>query len=490
MPILIVANNPKEWPFQIPNVEVVDARSYLTKPEFSELRGVKLFNLCKSYRYQSTGYYVSLLAEARGHRPLPSITTIQDIKSQAMVRLVASYVHELIQESLEPTHSDKFTLSIYFGRNLAKRYDRLSLHLFNLFQSPMLQAQFVRDDKEWQLQSMATISASEVPDGHRDFLVQVATEYFSGRRSRVRRQQRTRYDLAILSNPEEKEPPSNPKALDKFIKAAEGLDLSAEIIGREDFGRLAEFDALFIRETTSVNHHTYRFARRALSEGLVVMDDPESIVKCSNKVYLAELLNRHDIATPRTLVLHRDNAETVGSELGFPLVLKKPDSAFSLGVIKVETEADLRDQLKRMLDDSDLVVAQEYLPTTFDWRIGILDRRPFFACKYFMADNHWQIIKRDANGEKDYGRFETVPIELAPRKAVRAALRAADLIGDGLYGVDVKQSGDKFYVIEVNDNPNLDAGVEDKVLREELYRRVMAVFLNRIEQRKARVASA
>ena len=74
MRILIVTNSPKDWLVQIENVQVVDARSYLTDPSFNALRGVKVFNLCRSYRYQSTGYYVSLLAEARGHKPLPSIT--------------------------------------------------------------------------------------------------------------------------------------------------------------------------------------------------------------------------------------------------------------------------------------------------------------------------------------------------------------------------------------------------------------------------------
>jgi glutathione synthase/RimK-type ligase-like ATP-grasp enzyme len=61
--------------------------------------------------------------------------------------------------------------------------------------------------------------------------------------------------------------------------------MEPELIEKEDYGRLAEFDALFIRETTGVNHHTYRFARRAEAEGLVVVDDPQSILKCTNKVY-------------------------------------------------------------------------------------------------------------------------------------------------------------------------------------------------------------
>jgi glutathione synthase/RimK-type ligase-like ATP-grasp enzyme len=72
----------------------------------------------------------------------------------------------------------------------------------------------------------------------------------------------------------------------------------------------------------------------------------------------------------------------------------------------------------------------------------------------------------------------------APTKVVRTALKAANLIGDGMYGVDVKQIGNRCYIIEVNDNPNVDAGNEDGVLKDALYREVMGVFLKRIEERK------
>ncbi len=485
MSILIVANDPKTWPFQIPDVEVVDARSYLTLPEYSDRRGVKVFNLCKSYKYQSAGYYVSLLAEARGHKPLPCITTIQDLKSQAMVRLISDDLDELIQKSLHPLHGGEFTLSIYFGRNMTKRYDRLCLHLFNLFQSPMLRAQFSHSEDGWQIKSVTVIPADEVPESHWPFLVEVATEHFKGKGAKVRKKQRSRYDLAILWSPDDPEPPSNEKAINKFIKAAESIGLDTELVSRDDYGRIAEFDALFIRETTQVNHHTYRFSRRAATEGLVVMDDPESIVRCANKVYLAEMLDRHEIPMPKTVLVHKGNVEQVIQELGLPCVLKQPDSAFSIGVVKAKTREELDAKLKEFLSESDLVVAQEFLPTTFDWRIGILDGRPLYACKYFMAANHWQIIHRDQAGKKEYGNFETMPVEVAPTKAVRAALKAANHIGNGLYGVDVKQSGDKFFVIEVNDNPNIDAGIEDQILKDELYRRIMAVFLQRIEQRKA-----
>lgn len=483
MSVLIVVSDTRQWPLELPNVEVVDARSYLTRAEYNGLRGVKLFNLCRSYRYQTIGYYVSLLAEARGHKPLPSVTAIQDLKNQAMVRLVSEELDELIQKSLAPLQGDRFALSVYFGRNLARRYDRLATNLFNLLPVPLLRAQFVRD-KQWQLRSLSAISASEVPQSHHSFLMEVAAQHFSGRAGRVRRRARTRYDLAILCNGDDPEPPSDEKALARFVKAGESIGLAVERIGRDDYARLAEFDALFVRETTAVNHYTYRFSRRATGEGLVVVDDPESILRCANKVYLAELLSRHNLPTPKTMIVHRDNIGDVAGELGVPCVLKRPDSAFSLGVTKVENEDELCREIKRLLEDSDLVVAQEFLPTTFDWRIGILDRRPLYACKYHMAPRHWQIVQRDHNGNRRYGRVETMPVELAPQRAVRVALKAANLIGDGLYGVDVKQSGNQFFVIEVNDNPNIDAGVEDAVLKGELYRRIMSVFLRRIEQRK------
>jgi glutathione synthase/RimK-type ligase-like ATP-grasp enzyme len=77
-----------------------------------------------------------------------------------------------------------------------------------------------------------------------------------------------------------------------------------------------------------------------------------------------------------------------------------------------------------------------------------------------------------------------VAVAEAPEEVVKIALKAANLIGDGLYGVDIKQVGGRCYVIEVNDNPNVDAGNEDGVLKDALYREIMGSFVRRIEARK------
>jgi len=90
-------------------------------------------SLCRSYRYQNLGYYVSLLAAARGHKPWPNMITMREPRLQTLVRFVADDLDELMQKCLAPWPSDTFVLSIYFGHNLAKRYERLSLHLCNLY---------------------------------------------------------------------------------------------------------------------------------------------------------------------------------------------------------------------------------------------------------------------------------------------------------------------------------------------------------------------
>jgi glutathione synthase/RimK-type ligase-like ATP-grasp enzyme len=485
MSILIVVDNPTEWRLQIPGVSVVAARAYLTDPAYAEGRSVKVFNLCKSYRYQSLGYYVSLLAEARGHKPLPRTTTIEDLKSRHLARFLTEELDARIQHDLGPIKSDSFDLSIYFGRNTAHRYDALCQQLFRLIPAPMLRLTFEKvPPGRWRIRAVRPIAASDVPPQHADFVAEAALEYFQGRYRHARKKVEPRFSLAILVNPADPEPPSDEKALKHFETAAEAVGFEVEFITAEDRGRLAEFDALFIRDTTAVNHYTYRFARRAAAEGLVVIDDPESILKCTNKVYLAELLSRHGVPAPRTLMVHRENVGQIIPTLSLPVVLKQPDSAFSAGVVKVENEAELLQKAHELLGRSELIVAQEWLPTEFDWRVGILDRRPLFVCKYFMAPGHWQIISRNRDGETTAGPWQALSVGEAPEEVVRIALKAAGLIGNGLYGVDLKQVGNRVVVIEVNDNPSIESGVEDGVMKEALYREIVGTILRRVEQRK------
>lgn len=480
---LIVVDALRGWPLGVPGARVVTSREYLTDPQYAARPGTKVFNLCRSYRYQTAGYYVSLLATARGHRPLPSVETVQDLRLAPIIRLAGQELDDLIQRSLRPIRSDRFELSIYFGRNLASRYDRLSLALFNQFPAPLLRVTFERKNGDWTIDALRLIGAGEIPASHRDFVVEQAGRYFARSPRRRRETGRARWDLAILHDPDEEMPPSDARALSRFVDAGREVGIRCELVEKDAYGRVAEYDALFLRETTAVNHHTYRFARRAEAERMVVVDDPESIVRCSNKVFLHETLVRHRLPTPATVAFSAEMVEAVVRGIEFPCVIKQPDSSFSRGVVRVDSAADFVRRAEELFEDTELLLVQEFVPTEYDWRIGVLGGEALFACRYYMARGHWQIVHR-AGRRVRTGPADALPLDEVPQGVVPLAVRAARLIGDGLYGVDLKLIDGRPSVIEINDNPNIDSGVEDRVLGDALYLDVMRHFGARLDARR------
>lgn len=485
MSVLVVVDKLADWPVRLPSIRITSARSYLTDPAYLEESNLRVYNLCRSYRYQSSGYYVSLLASARGHRPTPNIATLKDMKLYAIKRMLSEDINDLIQSSLRSIQGRSFSLSIYFGRNIAKKYDRLASALYDLFEAPLLRAHFSFDGGKWRLKEIGPITPREVPELHLDFLYQRSTEYFLRSFRPKAKRRMFRHEIAILYGTEDRHPPSNKKAIARFLTAAAAEGLWPEIITRDDYARIAEFDGLFIRQTTQVNHYTYQFSRRAEAEGLPVLDDPESIIRCSNKVYLAEILKRHKVPAPPTQILLKDQAEQVKDELTYPLVLKLPDSAFSQGVRKILNPSEFLAASTEFFKKTDLLVAQAFVPTSFDWRICVLDRKFLFACKYNMAREHWQVIRTFKTGRFSSGKVECVPAEKVPAPVIALAIQAAGLIGGGLYGVDIKECDGNYFVIEINDNPNIDYGYEDRLLRGDIYRRIMRFFKERIEMRHA-----
>jgi glutathione synthase/RimK-type ligase-like ATP-grasp enzyme len=480
---LLVLNNPAHWRFTVEGVDVISAKDYLTERSFAKLKHARVFNLCRSYRYQSVGYYVSLLAAARGHRAIPTVATMQDFRSQTIVRAIAEDVDERIQRSLNPLTGRSFSLHIYFGQTIDPAFRDVGKALYNLFQAPLLKVQFAFAGK-WLIQQITPLSLAMIPEEDQPRVEAFASSFFARKRFHPVATPQADYDLAILINPAEAHPPSCKRALRKFEAAAGELDIQVEFITREDYNRLAEFDMLFIRETTAVNHHTYRFARRAHAEGLVVIDDPWSILRCANKVFLAERLALARIPAPKTVIIQRESFRQSGEPAGitFPCVIKQPDSAFSQGVLKAANFREFQEITGKLFEKSDLLIAQEFMASAFDWRVGILDGQVLYVCKYYMAKDHWQICNwARTEGHRRFGKHETIPVEAAPQALLQTALKASGLIGDGLYGVDLKEIDGKYYVIEINDNPSIDAGIEDSILKDQLYLTILRSIRRRFE---------
>ncbi len=479
---LIVVEDAALWPALSPRCQMVTARAFLEDESLG--RGSsRVVNLCRSYRYQRIGYYVSLLAEARGFKPLPTLGTLQDIKHTTLSRSARAQVERLASRVWgKAARGDVHSLEVTFGQSDDAKAAGLARLLFRTFPAPFLVATFryVPSSESWSLWRLSPELREVLPVARERVAEWLGAPRSPGAGPSSGRGA-TRFDLAILRDPRERESPSNERALKSFVRAGERLGLGVEMIGSSDLPRIPSFDALLIRQTTSVHHYTYRFAQAAKGAGLFVIDAPEDIVRCSNKVYQAELFRKHKVPIPQTWVLSKPKLGALLEQLPLPCVLKMPDSSFSAGVFKVSTRDELTERARQLLKTSELVVAQAFVPTPFDWRVGVMEGEVLFVCRYHMARSHWQIVQRDASGKKlRDGLFETLPVDSAPDDVKRTALAATSLIGNGLYGVDLKEVNGQAIVIEVNDNPNIDGGIEDHVLGDALYDRILEKFIARI----------
>jgi glutathione synthase/RimK-type ligase-like ATP-grasp enzyme len=483
--VYVVVDDKQDWAPYYPSSNLLTFQEYIDLPT-SEQKQAFVINLCRNYKYLSKGYYVSLLAEARQNKVIPSVTSINDLSRKSIYNLQVDDLNPIankVFDKRQDQKADDFNLMVYFGRTNILEFEELAWKLFETFKFPILMVQFTKI-KDWQIKTVRPASINHLKGLEEDEFAQALEAFDSKVWRKPRAKKKYDYDLAILVNPDEKMPPSNKAALKKLIKAAKEYSINAELITKRDLTRIGEYDALFIRETTAINHHTYTFARNAEKEGLVVIDSPSSILRCCNKVYLHELLQASKIKTPKTLLLDKDHkiTEEIVESLGFPIVLKIPDSSFSAGVFLAKDMDELKKITNQLFERSVIILAQEYMYTDFDWRVGVLNKRPIFVCRYFMSKGHWQIYDHVDDNQIKSGGFEALAVSKAPKKVVKTALKATQAIGNGLYGVDLKEKDGEIYVIEVNDNPNIDSGVEDAFLGDDLYLKIMEEFYDLIDE--------
>jgi glutathione synthase/RimK-type ligase-like ATP-grasp enzyme/gamma-glutamyl:cysteine ligase YbdK (ATP-grasp superfamily) len=515
----------------LPEGITVTADQYLEGGDAFAEPGTVVVNLCRSWKYGGKGYYVSLLADARGQLPIPSVdvseafgdayglfralqeagvATVDPEEMRSRRRAAARSTPPADEEegddeaprafpapvvrvhepdggwTCRPAAEDEAAETLVFlGSAADTRFRNTALAVYREWPAPVLRLQLVREEGEWKVTAVAPVPPHRLEEEDRARLCAAMADHkrIVRRGTEAPREER-RASIAVLVDADDVFSPSSPETLDRLERIAQRLNVHVRRIGLDELHKLPEYDALFIRALTGVSEPAFQFALRAEALGMPVVDDSQSIIRCGNKVFLDELLRREEIPTPRTRIVTRHTPWEEIRGLGLPLVIKLPDGSFSSAVHKVGSRDEFRRHADDMFRRSPLIIAQEFLPTDYDWRITVLDGRLLFACRYHMARGHWQ-IRAESHGKERYGRVEAVPRESAPAPVVELALRAARLIGDGLYGVDLKETADGPVVIEINDNPNLDVGYDDAADGAAIYEDLVEFFVRRIEQGSA-----
>jgi hypothetical protein len=104
----------------------------------------------------------------------------------------------------------------------------------------------------------------------------------------------------------------------------------------------------------------------------------------------------------------------------------------------------------------------------------VLNGELLYACRYVIPSETFK-IQASVNGHIVYCDVESVPVEQVPPEVIDLGIQAGKAIGNGLYGVDIKESNGKLYVIEVNDNPSLESGEDAHY--PDMFRRIVSYLL-------------
>jgi len=273
--------------------------------------------------------------------------------------------------------------------------------------------------------------------------------------------------------------PREQGALQNFKQAAEQSGHQFNFLYRENIDEIPNYSAVFIRATTDPLFTAYIVSKTAWELGLKVIDDPESIKICANKIHQYALFEKYNVPRIPTMFLgkdelHHKKISEIFDQLGKPVVIKAPYTSFSRYVEKAACETSFRDIAKGFFKKSDVLAIQKFTPTAFDWRVGVLNNDVLYVCKYMIPRGKWKHgAKLRGKPTVIWGRTVSLQKRDMPEGLREAALKACSVVGKGLYGVDIKKVDGDYVVVEVNDNPSIYAGYEDS-MDKDIYQRIIA----------------
>ena len=482
---VILVDQARDFPNADTPHKVITTGDYLARPKlFAGLGRAKIINLSRSYNYQSKGYYASLLAEARGHRVIPTVETMLDLRELKLYEQSLPELQEALTAAASKAHATEdttFDLLFCFGFAQDQRFEAFGRLLFDWYRCPAIEVT-ITPGKRWKIDRLRARPLAKLgPD---------ETEFF--RTSLHRHTQRdwrnprgrpiARYSLAVLHDPQDELPPSSPETLRHFQRIAEKQSVEVELITRRQLAELAEFDALFIRATTSIDNFTYRFAAARPKRGHAghrrsAVDDP---------LHQQGLPARASGGARRARAADGDAGRRRRPHQG-RTPARLADGGQDSRRLVLARRAQGRE--RRGAEDAVRQAVRGHRPPAgaeiHADQIRLAGRRAGrrAAVRLPVPDGARPLADHQARAERSAGGRLEDACRSATRRppVIDAALKAARAIGPGLYGVDIKETDGAIVVIEVNDNPNLEHGVEDQIGKDEVWTRILNWFIKRID---------
>ena len=206
---------------------------------------------------------------------------------------------------------------------------------------------------------------------------------------------------------------------------------------------------------------------RAIEEyGIRLINSRESLEIASDKFLTSVFLEKHNIQTPKTIICEDPHdALQMYEELGSDVILKPLFGSKGIGISRLNDKGFAENVIISLGQLNEVFYLQEFIEHyNRDIRIFVIGNKAI-AGMYRVSDN-WKT--------NVYAGAEVKPIELTD-ELERLAVKAAQVTKTEIAGVDILESEDGYYVIEVNSIPGFTA--LQKVTDIDIPEKIISYFL-------------
>ena len=213
-------------------------------------------------------------------------------------------------------------------------------------------------------------------------------------------------------------------------------------------------DAVIPRIGYSVTSEGVRVVRQFESQGVYVANSADSILRSRDKLTASQILSHQGIPVPRTALVTswRDTERAISRVGGVPCVIKASQGTQGNSVHLAHSSREASELVYRLLVNRETVLVQEYIRESHG-----RDVRVIVAGGEVIA-----AMRRVARGREFRSNFhlggQVEAVELKDEYA-KVAIRAANLLGIEVGGVDLLEGRSGPILLEVNSSPGLE-GIE------------------------------
>jgi ribosomal protein S6--L-glutamate ligase len=217
---------------------------------------------------------------------------------------------------------------------------------------------------------------------------------------------------------------------------------------------LSEYDAVLPRIGASITYYGTAVVRQFQEMDVFCANTAHGISNSRDKLRSLQILSRHHIGIPRTTFVHskKDVLPAIQRVGGAPVVIKLIEGTQGIGVLLAESEKSAEAIVELLQSQKQNVLIQKFVAESKG-----KDIRAFV-----VGDRVVAAMRRVAQGQEFRSNVHrggiAEAVELS-EEYVQTAIRATQILGLQVAGVDMLEGKDGPQIMEVNSSPGLE-GIE------------------------------